>query len=339
MSCAFSHLNPVPFHENLAHLAVGASSFANLQPQFPQEHFLHGKSPRLISASWETLERLPRMSPPTSESITTHLLSNTSSSSAAASAAASYLDSVFYKVICTPEFLKSAKENYIQPMLDTEFNQIVLPVECGKNCAFMYLTRLCQGSKGPCILFNACYWLTPNEFQSISGRNSAKDWKRSIRHNGKSIKLLINKGILTVHSPLCDCAYGSGIEPFVEKYSSSSSASPPIIASPSLDTQSPMYGVMDSECSHSDATGGASEDDPDQEEKFSPCTSDGCMTLQHNRKEGHNTRDLQKGVISSSSSSLEGNSERYGDGLFGASESYEELGTSHVPLKKGPMLL
>lgn len=58
-----------------------------------------------------------------------------------------------------------------------------------------------------------------------------QDWKRSIRHNGKSIKLLINKGILTVHSPLCDCAYGSGIEPFVEKYSTASS-SPPTIASP-----------------------------------------------------------------------------------------------------------
>lgn len=30
-------------------------------------------------------------------------------------------------------------------------------------------------------------------------------YQRSIRHNGKSIKLLINKGILTVHSPLCEC--------------------------------------------------------------------------------------------------------------------------------------
>lgn len=143
------------------------------QSPFPYETFPHGKSPRLISASWETLERLPRMSPPTSESITTHLLSSSSSPSSS-SPYSSYFDSFLYKIICTPEFLKSAKENYIQPMLDTEFNQIVLPVECGKNCAFMYLTRLCQGSKGPCILFNGCYWLTPNEFQSISGRNSAK---------------------------------------------------------------------------------------------------------------------------------------------------------------------
>lgn len=167
MSCVLNHINPPAFHDNLGPLARVPHLPRHQLPPFPQETFVNGKSPRLISASWETLERLPRMSPPTSESITTHLLSNSSPST-------SYLDSVLYKVICTPQFLKSAKENYIQPMLDTEFNQIVLPVECGQNCAFMYLTRLCQGSKGPCILFNTCYWLTPNEFQSISGRNSAK---------------------------------------------------------------------------------------------------------------------------------------------------------------------
>lgn len=172
------------FHENLGTFFDSNHHnhhhFSPPHNQFPSRasgvdnFLLNGKSPRLISASWETLERLPRMSPPTSESITSHLLSSTALSSPNSAAAAAYDYSFFYKVICTPEFLKSAKENYIQPMLDFEFNQIVLPVECGKNCAFMYLTRLCQGSKGPCILFNACYWLTPNEFQSISGRNSAK---------------------------------------------------------------------------------------------------------------------------------------------------------------------
>lgn len=174
-----NHHNFSPPHHHHHH-----QPFPTVRGSGGDNFLLNGKSPRLISASWETLERLPRMSPPTSESITSHLLSSTSSSvsspstgsgASASTSSSSYYDySFFYKVICTPEFLRSAKENYIQPMLDTEFNQIVLPVECGKNCAFMYLTRLCQGSKGPCILFNACYWLTPNEFQSISGRNSAK---------------------------------------------------------------------------------------------------------------------------------------------------------------------
>ena len=68
----------------------------------------------------------------------------------------------------------------------------------------MYLSRLCQGSKGPCIWFQES-WITPNEFQYISGRETAKDWKRSIRHCGKSMKLLLTKGILTTHPPICDC--------------------------------------------------------------------------------------------------------------------------------------
>ena len=68
----------------------------------------------------------------------------------------------------------------------------------------MYLSRLCQGSKGPCIWFQEA-WITPNEFQYISGRETAKDWKRSIRHCGKSMKLLLTKGILTTHPPICDC--------------------------------------------------------------------------------------------------------------------------------------
>ena len=38
-----------------------------------------------------------------------------------------------------------------------------------------------------------------------AGRETAKDWKRSIRHCGKSMKLLLTKGILTTHPPICDC--------------------------------------------------------------------------------------------------------------------------------------
>ncbi|XP_060083902.1 uncharacterized protein LOC132563163 [Ylistrum balloti] len=73
----------------------------------------------------------------------------------------------------------------------------VLEVECGPNKALMYLSKLYQGSKGSCLSFQGS-WLTPNEFQYVSGRETAKDWKRSIRHQGKSIKLLFSKGILSV---------------------------------------------------------------------------------------------------------------------------------------------
>ena len=78
----------------------------------------------------------------------------------------------------------------------------ILEVECGKNKAKLYVARLCQGSKGPCILFRES-WLTPNEFQYVSGRQTAKDWKRSIRHEGKSLKLLLSKGVVELHPNMC----------------------------------------------------------------------------------------------------------------------------------------
>lgn len=87
---------------------------------------------------------------------------------------------------------------------ESEPTEAVLDVECGPNKGVLYLSKLCQGSKGSCILFNGS-WLTPNEFQYVSGRETAKDWKRSIRHYGKSMKLLLTKSIMTVQPPVCKC--------------------------------------------------------------------------------------------------------------------------------------
>ena len=98
--------------------------------------------------------------------------------------------------------IQNAKAKQIS--LQVRDDDVVLEIECGTNTALMYLSRLCQGSKGPCIWFQDA-WITPNEFQYISGRETAKDWKRSIRHCGKSMKLLLTKGILTTHPPICDC--------------------------------------------------------------------------------------------------------------------------------------
>lgn len=86
--------------------------------------------------------------------------------------------SPFHSPILSPAFVKSSKEHYINPILwkDSKFQQIILPIECGRNQALMFLSKLCQGSKGPCILFKHAYWLTPNEFQFISGRETAKEY-------------------------------------------------------------------------------------------------------------------------------------------------------------------
>lgn len=69
-----------------------------------------------------------------------------------------------------------------QPFFDN--GEPCIEVECGENKALLYINKLCQGSKGPSIKYRG-EWLTPNEFQFVSGRETAKDWKRSIRHKGK----------------------------------------------------------------------------------------------------------------------------------------------------------
>ena len=49
-------------------------------------------------------------------------------------------------------------------------------------------------------------WMTPNQFQHASGRGTARDWKRSIKHHGTSLKSLISSHVLTVDPPHCRCA-------------------------------------------------------------------------------------------------------------------------------------
>lgn len=85
-----------------------------------------------------------------------------------------------------------------------EHNEEILEVDCGNNRALLYVAKLCQGSKGKSILFEG-EWLTPNEFQAMSGRETAKDWKRSIRHRNKSLKVLMNRKILLAHGIDCKC--------------------------------------------------------------------------------------------------------------------------------------
>ncbi|XP_029395316.1 sterile alpha motif domain-containing protein 11 isoform X4 [Mus pahari] len=96
----------------------------------------------------------------------------------------------------------AAAASDFQPLIDN--GEPCIEVECGDNRALLYVRKLCQGSKGPSIRHRG-EWLTPNEFQFVSGRETAKDWKRSIRHKGKSLKTLMSKGILQVHPPICDC--------------------------------------------------------------------------------------------------------------------------------------
>ena len=83
------------------------------------------------------------------------------------------------------------------------------PVSCADNDARLYMKRFARGSVGKCILFKG-KWCTPNEFQSLSGRKSSKDWKRSIRLGGRILKEYITQGLFEEHSKLCSCKVCSG---------------------------------------------------------------------------------------------------------------------------------
>jgi hypothetical protein len=79
-----------------------------------------------------------------------------------------------------------------------------LPVKCAENEAKFYLKRFARGSVGKCILFKG-RWITPNEFQAVSGRKSSKDWKRSIRTKGRILKEYITQGLFQEHAKSCIC--------------------------------------------------------------------------------------------------------------------------------------
>ena len=48
-------------------------------------------------------------------------------------------------------------------------------------------------------------WLTPNEFQTVSGRGAAKDWKRTVKHAGVCIKALLAARLLSIDTEPGGC--------------------------------------------------------------------------------------------------------------------------------------
>lgn len=79
-----------------------------------------------------------------------------------------------------------------------------LLVTCAENEAKFYKDRFARGSIGRCVWFKG-HWITPNEFQAVSGRQSSKDWKRSIRMNGRCLKEYICEGLFKEHLKVCTC--------------------------------------------------------------------------------------------------------------------------------------
>ncbi|XP_048014978.1 deformed epidermal autoregulatory factor 1 homolog isoform X2 [Megalobrama amblycephala] len=93
-----------------------------------------------------------------------------------------------------------SKYNWDPSVYDNE-----LPVRCRNTSGILFKNRLGSGGKGRCIKHNN-HWYTPTEFESMSGRASSKDWKRSIRYAGRPLQCLIQERILNPHAASCTCA-------------------------------------------------------------------------------------------------------------------------------------
>ena len=91
-----------------------------------------------------------------------------------------------------------------------------LQVTCADNEANFYRERFARGSIGRCVLFRG-RWITPNEFQAISGRQSSKDWKRSIRLNGRCLKEYISDGLFREHPKTCTCGICQGEDDYLKR--------------------------------------------------------------------------------------------------------------------------
>ncbi|XP_059204937.1 nuclear body protein SP140-like protein isoform X2 [Centropristis striata] len=73
--------------------------------------------------------------------------------------------------------------------------KLQLPVTCGDQKGMLHRGRLAAGEK--CIVADK-QWFTPNEFQRFGGKESAKNWKLSIRCKGTPLAKLIQEDHLKV---------------------------------------------------------------------------------------------------------------------------------------------
>lgn len=103
----------------------------------------------------------------------------------------------------------SSDEGAMDNLFEEDEGGRFLNVSCACNEAKFYIKRFARGSVGKCILFKG-RWITPNEFQAISGRKSSKDWKRSIRLKGRCLKEFITQGLFQEHAKNCACKICSG---------------------------------------------------------------------------------------------------------------------------------
>ena len=80
-------------------------------------------------------------------------------------------------------------------------------VNCGDAVGIFHVGKFGPGSRSQCIRYKDSSWLTPVEFEGLSGiRNSSShNWRRSIRSQGRSLGQLLKAQIIKECGKGCDC--------------------------------------------------------------------------------------------------------------------------------------
>ncbi|XP_048201682.1 sp110 nuclear body protein-like [Perognathus longimembris pacificus] len=88
----------------------------------------------------------------------------------------------------------SAEEQRDEDAVD--FLAPTLPVTCGDARGVLYKEKMQQGSSEKCIQNEEGVWLTPDEFVIEGKRKKSKDWKKSVRCRGQTLRCLMEKKLL-----------------------------------------------------------------------------------------------------------------------------------------------
>ncbi|XP_036991350.2 nuclear body protein SP140-like protein isoform X2 [Artibeus jamaicensis] len=83
-----------------------------------------------------------------------------------------------------------------QPGVSVNFRAEILPVTCGEMRGLLIKRKLERGATRKCIRTEDGNWLTPREFELRGGYEKASNWKTSLTCGGKTLKRLMELGLL-----------------------------------------------------------------------------------------------------------------------------------------------
>ena len=72
---------------------------------------------------------------------------------------------------------------------DKAAEKVLAVVCCGNEAAF-HLSRYTGGGHSKCVHYGR-QWISPVEFEEQSGRGASHNWKRTLKHNGKSVGIVL----------------------------------------------------------------------------------------------------------------------------------------------------